>query len=138
MTGRTRVALLCSLALALAAVPVTHVWASPGAPGPPAAHGPGDPVKGKGVYREFCGNCHALKEALAAGFGGNNKLGEDGGPSFNWLRVSANLSVVAITEAFGGHELVVRRMTWKQIYDCAAFVEKATKNHPYLARVSDG
>lgn len=127
--------LLCSLALALAAVPVAHVWA---ASGQPVVTAPGNPVTGKGVYRQFCGNCHALKEALAAGFGGNSKLGQDGGPSFNPLKVSANLAVVAITEDFGGHEFVVRRMTWKQIYDCAAFVQQATKNHPMVAKVSDG
>jgi mono/diheme cytochrome c family protein len=123
------------MVLALAAVPIAHVWAATGSP---SFTGPGNPVHGKAIYRKYCGNCHALKEALAAGFGSNNGLGQDGGPSFNDLRVPAGLSISAVTEQFGGHELVVKKMTWQQIYDVAAFVALATKNHPYLARVSDG
>ena len=133
---RTRLILLVTLVLGLGAVPVAHVMA---ASGPPATNtGPINVVQGKALYRKFCGNCHALKEALAAGFGGNSQLGQDGGPSFDNLKVSANLSIVAVTEQFGGHELVVRRMTWQQIYNVSAFVQQATLHHPYTARVSDG
>jgi mono/diheme cytochrome c family protein len=135
LNRRTRLTILLTLVLALGAVPAAHVLA---ASGPRGASGPVNAVQGKALYRKFCGNCHALKEALAAGFGGNNQLGQDGGPSFENLKVSANLSIVAVTEQFGGHELVVRRMTWQQIYDVSAFVQQATKQHPYVARVSDG
>jgi hypothetical protein len=34
--------------------------------------------------------------------------------------------------------LVVKRMTWDQLYQTAAFVASATKHNPYLARISDG
>ena len=93
---------------------------------------------GKQLYRKFCGQCHALTQALAAGFGSDKGLGQDGGPSFNNLRVPYNLSIVAVTEQFGGHELVVKRMTWEQLNQTAAFVATATRSNPYLARISDG
>ena len=93
---------------------------------------------GKQLYRKYCGQCHALQAALAAGFGSDKGLGQDGGPSFNNLKVPYNLSIVAVTEQFGGHELVVKRMTWTQLNQVSAFVATATKNNPYLARISDG
>jgi mono/diheme cytochrome c family protein len=98
----------------------------------------GDVVAGKKAYRTYCGQCHALAEALAAGFGAENKFGQDGGPSFNELRVSASLSISAITELFGGHEIVLKKMNWTQIHDVAAFVEQATKKHPLVAKLTDG
>ena len=93
---------------------------------------------GKQLYRKYCGQCHALQAALAAGFGSDKGLGQDGGPSFNNLKVPYNLSIVAVTEQFGGHELVVKRMTWTQLNQVSAFVATATKTNPYLARISDG
>jgi hypothetical protein len=93
---------------------------------------------GKQLYRKYCGQCHALTQALAAGFGSDKGLGTDGGPSFNNLKVPFNLCVVAVTEQFGGHELVVKRMTWDQLNTVSAFVAAATNKNPYLARVSDG
>ena len=98
----------------------------------------GDVVAGKKAYRTYCGQCHALDEALAAGFGGENKFGEDGGPAFNALKVSASLCISAITELFGGHEIVLKKMNWTQIHDVSAFVEKATKKHPLVAKLTDG
>ena len=98
----------------------------------------GDPVAGKRAYRTYCGQCHALAEALAAGFGAENKYGQDGGPSLNELRVSASLSVSAITELFSGHEIVLRKMNWTQIYDVSMFVQQATKKHPIVAKLTDG
>ena len=98
----------------------------------------GDVVAGKRAYRTYCGQCHALAEALAAGFGAENKFGQDGGPSFNELKVSASLSVSAITELFGGHEIVLKKMNWTQIHDVSAFVEVATKKHPIVAKLTDG
>ncbi len=109
------------------------VWASRD-----STHVKGDVVAGKRAYRTYCGQCHALAEALAAGFGAENKFGQDGGPSFNELRVSASLSVSAITELFGGHEIVLKKMNWTQIHDVSAFVEVATKKHPIVAKLTDG
>ena len=132
--------------LALLAVAVlasaAGVWAASGSRGAtatPAASGVrGNVVAGKRAYRTFCGQCHALDAALAAGFGGENKFGEDGGPSFNELKVSASLCISAITELFGGHEIVLKKMNWTQIHDVAAFVEVATKKHPIVAKLTDG
>ena len=98
----------------------------------------GDAVAGKKAYRTYCGQCHALAEANAAGFGGVGKFGEDGGPGFDQLKVSASLSISAITELFGGHEIVLRKMNWTQIHDVSVFVERATKKHPLVAKLTDG
>jgi mono/diheme cytochrome c family protein len=103
-----------------------------------STHVKGDVIAGKRAYRTYCGQCHALAEALAAGFGAENKFGQDGGPSFNELKVSASLCVSAITELFGGHEIVLKKMNWTQIHDVSAFVEKATKKHPVVAKLTDG
>ena len=118
------------------------VWAASNSRGSTAATATigvrGDVVAGKRAYRTFCGQCHALDAALAAGFGGENKFGQDGGPSFNELKVSASLCISAITELFGGHEIVLKKMNWTQIHDVAAFVEVATKKHPLVAKLTDG
>jgi mono/diheme cytochrome c family protein len=123
-------------------VSAAGVWAAGGAGGSgntTATSGvQGNIVVGKRAYRTYCGQCHALAEALAAGFGAENKFGQDGGPSFNELRVSASLCISAITELFGGHEIVLKKMNWTQIHDVAAFVEVATKKHPLVAKLTDG
>ena len=130
--------LLPTLAL-LAAVPVTHSLGATSSTGATrATQAPSQLALGKQLYRKYCGQCHALAQALAAGFGSDKGLGTDGGPSFNNLRVPYNLSIVAVTEQFGGHELVVKRMTWTQLNQVSAFVAVATKSNPYLARISDG
>jgi mono/diheme cytochrome c family protein len=135
LSARQKLAVLVPLVVALAAVPATYSLA--------ATHGtviatPNPAVQGKQLYRQFCGQCHALSQALSAGFGSANGLGQEGGPSFNNLKVPYDLSIVAVTEQFGGHELVVKRMTWQQLDEVAAFLAAATKNNPYLARISDG
>ncbi len=91
----------------------------------------------KKLYRQFCGQCHALKEARAVGFGSNkaNGPGENGGPSFNPLKIRYQLSVLAVTGTWDGHQKIVTKMTWKQIYDVARFIEAATKDHPHLAQL---
>ena len=124
--------MLVTLVVALAAVPATYSLAATGTSQTNPA------VAGKQLYREFCGQCHALAQALSAGFGSAGGLGQLGGPSFNNLRVPYDLSIVAVTEQFGGHEEVVKRMTWQQLDEVAAFLAAATKNNPYLARISDG
>ncbi len=92
---------------------------------------------GKKLYRKFCGQCHALKEARAVGFGSANKegAGELGGPSFNPLKISAHLSVLAVLGTWDGHQKVVTLMTWKQINDVAEFIQVATRDHPHIAKL---
>jgi hypothetical protein len=97
-----------------------------------------DVVAGKRGYRTYCGQCHALREALAAGFGADNKFGQDGGPAFDQLKVSYAICVSAITELFSGHEIVLRKMSWDEIHNVSAFVELATKKHPIVAKLTDG
>jgi hypothetical protein len=122
-------------------VAVGCALASAGASRSGGAAGTGSPSQleiGKQLYRKFCGQCHALSAALAAGFGSAGGLGTDGGPSFNNLKVSYNLCYVAVTEQFGGHELVVTRITLDQLSQVSKFVAIATASNPYTARVSDG
>jgi mono/diheme cytochrome c family protein len=95
-------------------------------------------LTGKQLYRKYCGQCHALKVALAAGFGSGNGLGTNGGPSFDKLRVPFNLSVLAVTQPFIGHEVLVHKMTWAQIEKVSKFVESATRNHSVVAQKIDG
>jgi mono/diheme cytochrome c family protein len=93
---------------------------------------------GKRLYRKFCGQCHALREARAVGFGTNNRFGKEGGPSFNTLRVPYRLSVALITQKSNGHERLVHKLTWAQVTTVADFVATATKDHPFPALPTDG
>ena len=95
-------------------------------------------TRGKQLYRKYCGQCHALNAALAAGFGSNNGLGTNGGPSFDNLRVPFSLSVLAVKQPFIGHEVLIRKMTWAQVTAVAAFIANVTKHHPVLAQFTDG
>ena len=131
-----RLAVLVPIATVLTAVAVG--CALGGSAKAAGGAGPSQLAIGKALYRKFCGQCHALSAALAAGFGSDKGLGLDGGPSFNNLKVQYNLCVVAVTEQFGGHELVVKKMTWDQLSQVSKFVAVATAGNPYLARVSDG
>jgi len=97
-----------------------------------------DPRLGKHLYRQYCGQCHSLLQALAAGFGSNNGLGQDGGPSFDTLRVPFNLSVVAVTTPWAGHEIVFHKMTWTEVKQVAHYIQTVTKHHPGLAQPIDG
>jgi hypothetical protein len=110
-----------------------------------AASGTGNPAgasikleTGKTLYRKYCGQCHALTVALAAGFGSENGLGTDGGPNFDNLRVPFNISVLAVTQPFIGHEVLVHKMTWAQVRTVSIFVAKVTKHHAVLAQNVDG
>jgi len=93
-----------------------------------------------GCRTPFCRAGTALKEARAVGFGSANKkgVGEDGGPSLDPLKVSYAMCLASVTMLFGGHEKVVRKMTWKQIKDVSKFVQYATRDHPIVAKYSDG
>jgi mono/diheme cytochrome c family protein len=95
---------------------------------------------GESLYREFCGQCHALSQAMSAGFGSAAKSGPgtDGGPSFNLLRVPYAMSIQAVTEPTGGHEKVRKRMTWGQIAAVATYIAKTTRHNPIPAAPTDG
>ena len=138
LTARLRLAVIVPMVVVFGAVAIGCALASSAANGKGTSATPTKLELGKQLYRKFCGQCHALQQALAAGFGSDKGLGQDGGPSFNNLKVPYNLSIVAVTEQFGGHELVVKRMTWDQLNQTAAFVALATRDNPYLARISDG
>jgi len=99
-----------------------------------------DFATGRKLYREFCGKCHALDAALAAGFGSGTKFGfgEYGGPSFNPLRVPYAFSVTAVAQPTGGHEKVKAKMTSKQVHMVAAWIARVTRNHPVPAKPTDG
>jgi len=99
-----------------------------------------DLVTGRQLYRKFCGQCHALSAANAAGFGSDNShgLGELGGPSFNELRVPYSFSVTAVVEPTGGHEVVKKRITAKQLRAVATYIEKVTRKHPVPAFPTSG
>jgi mono/diheme cytochrome c family protein len=138
LSPRLRLAVFCAVAVAVLAS-AAGVWASNrSSTAGGASSVQGNVIAGKKAYRTYCGQCHALAEALAAGFGAENKFGQDGGPSFNELKVSASLCISAITELFSGHEVVLKKMNWTQIHDVSAFVEAATKKHPVVAKLTDG
>jgi mono/diheme cytochrome c family protein len=107
-------------------------------PSATAAHA--DVLTGRQLYRKFCGQCHALAKALAAGFGSNNPkgLGQLGGPSFNELRVPYAFSVQAVTEPTGGHELLQHKINSKQLHLVARWLANATRNNPVPAYPTDG
>ena len=92
---------------------------------------------GKKLYRQFCGQCHALKEAraLGQGVGKTNKkgYGEDGGPSFEELRVTAHQCKLAIVGVWDGHAKVMTLMTRSEINLVSDYVQAATRDHKYKA-----
>jgi mono/diheme cytochrome c family protein len=133
---RVRIGVLLAVATGLACASAAYALGA--ATGKPAAVPPMKLEQGKRLYRTYCGQCHALTVALAAGFGSNNGLGTDGGPSLDDLRVTFHLSVLSITLPFIGHEVVARRMTRNEIRDVSLFVARVTRDHPIPAQVIDG
>ena len=95
-------------------------------------------VIGKRLYRQYCGQCHALSQALSAGFGNSNGLGVNGGPSFNDLRVPYSYSVNAVSEPSGGHERVRERISMRQLAEVATYIAKTTARNPVPALPTDG
>ena len=93
---------------------------------------------GREVYRQYCGQCHALKVALAAGFGQGGRLGTYGGPSFNQLRVPYAMSIQAVTEPTGGHERVTKKIDQRQLVTVARYIATVTRDHPVPAFPTDG
>ena len=96
-------------------------------------------ITGRQLYRQFCGKCHALAAALSAGFGASkNGFGQLGGPSFNELNVPYKYSITAVTLPTGGHEVVRRKITPKQLITVATYVSRVTARNPIPALPTDG
>jgi mono/diheme cytochrome c family protein len=121
-----------ALAVVLGSTSVTHVMAEAGHGR--AAGASADPPIGKRLYRTYCGQCHALAAALAAGFGSANGIGQDGGPSFDDLRVPFNLCVTSLTETFAGHEVLFNDLTLTEIKQVSRYVATVTNHNPVLAK----
>src|SRR5262245_29639258 len=122
--------------MALAPTFATLAASANGSGGPAAV-----PTKlelGKRLYRKYCGPCHALTPALAAGFGTTSGLGTNGGPSLDILRVPYRLSVLSITLPFIGHEEIAHKMKWQQIELVSRYVELVTRKHDIPAQFNDG
>ena len=124
-----RVAIFVVLAVAIV-VPAAYGLAST-----QHAQTPANLDGGKKLYRQFCGQCHALKEARAVGAGSaeKSKYGEDGGPSFNELKVTEHQSLLAITGVWDGHSKVMTLMTRAEISLVSKYVAAATRDHKYKA-----
>jgi mono/diheme cytochrome c family protein len=123
------------IAVALVAPAAYGVANGPTGKNAAAATAPKHLNGGRTLYKKFCGQCHALKEAKAVGLGEADKkgLGELGGPSFNPLRVTALQCKLAITGVWDGHAKVMTRMTHAQINLVSKWVEAVTRDHPFKA-----
>ena len=95
---------------------------------------------GKTLYRQFCGRCHALSEALSAGFGSNTNgiAAERRARASTTYGSPYSYSVAAVTEPTGGHELVAKKITMSQLSKVARYVATATIHHPLPALPTDG
>jgi len=127
--------LVATAAVAVCAVASAHSLAAASPAASPATH---ELTLGKQLYREFCGQCHALAQALSAGFGSADGLGPNGGPSFNDLRVPYALSLDAVAEPTGGHEIVRTKITMKELTEVATYIARMTHDNPILATETDG
>jgi mono/diheme cytochrome c family protein len=107
----------------------------------PAAYGlvraqtPASLNGGKTLYRKYCGQCHALLEAKAVGFGSASSAtgGDLGGPSFNPLKVTAQQCILAIEGVWDGHSKVMTLMTRSQIQLVSQYIQSATRDHKFKA-----
>ena len=126
MSGPLRVAIFVAIAA---------VFVAPAAYALVEAQTPARLEPGKKLYRKYCGQCHALKEARAVGAGAGAKLGpgEEGGPSFNELRVTALQCKLAITGVWDGHAKIMTLMTHREINLVSEYTAAATKDHKYKA-----
>ena len=134
--SRQTLSLVLSTVLAVSVVASTRSLAA-------ASHGGSTttiaPLSGRDLYRKFCGQCHAFDAARSVGFGSSTSgLGKLGGPSFSNLRVPYAISVRHVTQPTGGHEVVRRRITSKQLHTVAAFIARATRDNPIPALPTDG
>ena len=136
MTSRRYICVLASTAVVATGIASTHSFAkaSPGVSTATTAL-----VTPRYLYRQFCGKCHALAAARSAGFGGSkNGFGSLGGPSFNELRVPYHYSITAVTLPTGGHEVVGKKITAKQLIKVAAYIATVTNHNPIPALPTDG
>jgi mono/diheme cytochrome c family protein len=126
--------------VALLALGLTVFSASSlGAVKPSAPTAQSSTAAGMVLYRKYCGQCHALSQALAAGFGNNSKgIGANGGPSFNNMRIPFALSVSVVEEPTGGHEAVKPKIAWAQLKTVATYLARATSRNPLPALPTDG
>ena len=90
---------------------------------------------GKKLYRQFCGQCHALKEARAVGFGAAKRAStaSSAGRASTSSSVTAQQSLLAITGVWDGHSKVMTLMTRAEIKLVSEYVQAATKDHKYKA-----
>lgn len=123
--GRRQLCLLAVAVATAASLPAGSSLASPRAA-----------TSGKALYRQYCGKCHALAVALAAGFGSTTQ--PLGGPSFNKLRVPYAYTIQAVTEPTGGHEIVHRQISNTNLHVVALWLATATRTHPLPAFPTDG
>src|SRR4051794_38911578 len=81
---------------------------------------PGNFANGKVVYVKYCGKCHSLSDAGARGTLGNN---------LDHVDVTFSCTVSAIENGVGGiqAEYVLRNVSFQQVYDVAAYVNKVSK-----------
>ena len=126
MSGPLRVGIFAAIAVAFVA---------PAAYGLAEAQTPARMEPGKKLYRKYCGQCHALKEARAVGAGAGAKLGpgEEGGPSFNELKVTALQCKLAVTGVWDGHAKIMTLMTHREIHLVSEYTQAATRDHKYKA-----
>jgi len=109
------------------------------APAGAALHATVLPGSGEGLYRKYCGSCHALSAALSAGFGANRTgIAANGGPSLNNVRVPYSYTIEAITEPTGGHEQVQNKIGMAQLRKVALWLAQVTKRNPLPALPTDG
>jgi mono/diheme cytochrome c family protein len=122
---RFRVLLACTLTVALAA-PVGYALAAREATPKVAAPTAAFMLEGRRLYKKYCGSCHALKVARAAGFGTETT---EPGPSFNDVRVNWQRSINAVVLSIAGHESFSNKMSWKQISDVSRYLAIVTKKN---------
>jgi mono/diheme cytochrome c family protein len=135
LTSRQTFCVVITTVLVAAVGASTHSFATASPTAPTAS----ELVVERQLYRRFCGQCHALAQARSAGFGSSsNGLGTLGGPSFNELRVPYLVSVIAVKQPTGGHEVVRTRITSKQLSKVATFIARVTNHHPIPALPTDG
>jgi mono/diheme cytochrome c family protein len=127
---------IIALAVACAALAGGLAYALSPSGSPKAVRHVPNPTAGRVDYRRYCGECHALDAALSAGFGGTGSPG--GGPSFDNLRVSFDISEAAIYGNWAGHEALPAKMTIAQIDDVSAYVARVTRHNPIVASMEDG
>ncbi len=136
VTSRQTVCVIASTVAVATGAVSTHSLATAS---PRASATTSELATARALYRQFCGKCHALAPALAAGFGSSkNGFGELGGPSFNELRVPYHYSITAVTIPTGGHEVVRRKITPKQLIRVATYIATVTKHNPIPALPTDG